>query len=163
MRSISTNIGNKPVSLVFGLSEISTGSYARRPTNFGGGKVASGIQALIDRFTITLFNQAGSTKHDESFGTRLIEETIIGSSMNFGYVQSAVAIAVERAASIIRNEDSSNPDTAALPLSERLKSAVCNSVEYNTKTGTIKMYVSLTSQAGEDYIYTLPVDLALLQ
>jgi hypothetical protein len=160
MKKISSSVGSRNLDLSLGLIDINIGGYSQHHIDVRSGAVTTGMQKLADRFVVTLFNQAGSTKHDDQFGTYLIQGILVGSSMNFGVVQSNIAIAVERAKSQIIDDDNSPGYKDVLPDDERLEDAVCDSVEYDAKTGVLRMYVSLTNVVGEDYTYVLPVNLA---
>ncbi len=159
MDRVSSVIGTKNLDVSLGLMELGINTYTRHQINLDPGYITAGMQKLADRFIITLFNLLGSTKHDENFGTELVTDVMIGSAMNFGIVQSNVAIAVSSAASQIISDDESEDYQDTQDEDEMLDSAVCDSVEYDVKTGALKLYVTLTNKAGEEYTYVLPVNL----
>lgn len=161
MQNVSSNLGILPLDISLGDVAVGTG-YARHALGLGNGKVSAGMQKLADRFIVTLFNILGTTKHDATFGTELIPGIAVGSSMNFGVLQSNIAVAVSEAELQIQADDENEVYTDVLPDTEKLASAVCDEVEYDVKAGAIRLYVSLTSEAGESYTYILPANLAFM-
>ena len=158
MKGKTSNFGARPLGLSLGDFGSAPGE-GRHWQDFGTGKATAGMQKLADRFVVVLFNMLGSTKHDAEFGTELIPGIAIGSSMNFGVVQSNVAAAVSDAVSQIISDDADSAYTDSQEPDETLESAVCESVEYETGTGVLRLYVTLTSAAGEEYTYVLPANL----
>lgn len=162
MQEVSSFVGLHPKGICLGdlLDVPSSTKYVPRDLDFSAGKVSVGMQNLADRFIVTLFNILGSTKHDPDFGTSLMSDLLLGSSMNFGVVQSAVAVAVSEAERQIILDDENGSYSDGAGDDEMLESAVCDNVLYNPGGSVLKMYVSLTSKAGESYTYVLPANLA---
>lgn len=165
MKDYTRNLGTRDVGISFGdLAGLPSTDYRQRHLDIGTNEVSAGMQKLADRFILVLFSIAGSTKHDETYGTSLMSGLLFGSSMNFGLVQSAAAIAVAEAAAQLSNEDSMavSPYTEELRDDEMLESAECTGVSYNPKESVLRLYVSLTNKAGESYTYMLPASLEMI-
>jgi len=162
MDKYTANLGTKNLDIsLYALSELPSSRYQQvhpDPVN----SVSAGMQKLADRFVVTLLNQRGSTKHDSRFGTTLLQNMLLGSSLNFGAVQTAAAIAVSQAETQLRDDDASDVYTDNAGPDEKLYSAICTDVGYDPKDGIVRLYVSLTNEAGESYTYILPANLEVL-
>lgn len=159
MKNMTSNVAVKSLDLGLGDLVPTVNTYSRHYIELGNGKVTTGMQKVADRFTVTFLNMVGSTEHDPDFGTGLIAGISIGSSMNFGVLQSNIAVAVSEAEQQIIYDDTDDIYKDSQPDDEKLASAVCDAVEYVPKFGVLKIYVTLTNVAGEEYTYVLPANL----
>lgn len=165
MKAVSRNVGTKGLDLsLLQPTEFPSTAFQRMDMGVGSNAVSAGLQQLADRFTLILFTPSGSLGHDKRFGTDLLKNLVIGSSLDFGAVQTAAALAVLQAERQILDEDGleNSPYTDAHGDDARLDSAVCTDVSYEPSSGTLKLYVSLTNKAGESYTYILPANLEIL-
>ena len=165
MARISENVGTKGLDLsLLQLTERPSTSFQRMDMNLGANAVSAGMQKLADRFSLILFTPVGAVGHDPEFGTTLMQDLVMGSSLNFGAVQTAAALSVLQAERQLLDEDGMEEDPYSDNLGDdgKLDSAVCTDVSYEPSTRTLKLYVSLTNKAGESYTYILPANLEIL-
>lgn len=165
MQGTSRNIGLKAVDIsLLQLSETPSDVYQQMGMELGSNQASPGLQKLANRFVMVLFTPLGAVKHDPDFGTTLLQNLSIGSSLNFGAVQTEVALAILQAERQLKQEDElvDSPYSDVPDPDEQLESAVCTDVSYEPRGGILRLYVSLTNKAGESYTYILPANLETL-
>lgn len=165
MKDFTSNIGTKAVDLsLLQLSNFPSDEYQKMGMDLGANQASPGLQKLVNRFVLILFTPVGTVQHDPAFGTTLMQNLSIGSSLNFGAVQTAAGLAVLQAERQIKKEDSLavSPYSDKPTPDEELESAVCTDVSYEPRGGILRLYVSLTNKVGESYTYILPANLETL-
>ena len=127
-------------------------AFARR-----GVKAVTGLQKLVQRYTLALTTNLGSVPFDKGFGTQFWRDIYAGAGQNAGRLRAAFSFASVDAVRALRAEDR-DVRYGDTPPDERIKSAILLDFDVDTRTGTVYLMVQLESEAGEGYQYKLPVE-----
>ena len=122
-------------------------------------KVVTGMQKMAQRFAIVFLTQLGEVHFDQAFGTNFWYNLVHGSAQNTGQLQVAITLANTDAVSIMQNDDISTV-YGTVPEDEQIASATLLNFTVDTSTGTLYLQTSLTNQAGDSYVYVLPLSLS---
>lgn len=122
-----------------------------------GGDVITGIQKMIQTFTMLFLTEIGSVLYQPSLGCSFITAMRLGAIRNEGDVQAQFDLAIEQ----IRQTMDLVADAASLPPDETFDSAELTSFDLNTEAGKLTLKIALKSQAGASRVIYLPVPLAI--
>lgn len=117
-----------------------------------GGEVCTGTQKLAQRFLRTLLKEAGSDLFRPNDGTEFMTKLNRGELRNQVDVLVAFAEAQLDCKRLLKAEE-----TDADPDDERYASAVIESL--SVLPGSVKLYIRLTSRAGDSRKVILPVSI----
>ena len=115
--------------------------------------MTTGIEKLVQRFTLLFLTQLGTIKNCENEGTEFLSALISGNIYDLNTLKAAASAANKAVATQIAAEDE-DLDT---PDDERLESSVVSDLGMDRANATVYVTVTLTTAAGETYKYTTPV------
>ena len=122
-------------------------------------KVITGMQKLAQRFALTFLTQLADVHFDQTFGTDFWAALVQGAAQNTGQLQVAITLASTEAVAIMNNDDV-DVIYGAIPADEQLVSANLLDFTVDTSSGTIYLQIELINQAGDSYVYVLPMSLS---
>ena len=162
MANSTTNYANRQVDIEF-LQTIRTPNGVvpvQLSFTLGASRIVTGIQKLVQRYTLLLLTRLGDVHFDTSQGSTLITDLMYnGLTRNAGSLQIAVAFANASVFSQMRLEDSRTDIYGDIPDDERLQSAAMTDFSVDFSTGTLYLTIQLISVAGNSYVYVLPTTL----
>lgn len=130
-------------------------SLTKQPT-----KSITGMQKLAQRFALTFLTRLGDVKFDLTFGTEFWVDLIQGSAQNAGQLQVTVTLAISDAMSSMLDDDAHDDIYGPIPADEQLADANILDCTVDTTSATIYLRIELTNQAGDTYVYVLPLALS---
>ena len=120
-------------------------------------KIVTGIQKAVQRYAVLLLTTAGDVHFDTNQGGELISKLTTGHIQNMGYLYHIFGIANSNALRIIYSEDAASV-FGTVPDDERITNAELEDAAMDYTTGVISLTVKLTTAAGPDYTFVLPVN-----
>lgn len=122
-----------------------------------GGEVTTGIQKICQTFTILFLTEVGSVPMMPLRGTGFVTAVRQGRLKDESDVQSEFALAAESVKTFLNLE----ADLLNLPEDETLESALLDRFDRNESTGTLTLYIRITSVAGEAREVFLPISVPI--
>ena len=120
-------------------------------------KAVTGMQKLVQRYTILLLTQLGTVKFATDQGTTFMADLMRGAAQNSGQVTAVVAFANLSVVQELAVEDANTDEFGSIPDDERLVSATLSDFTVNKATGVLSLIIKLVNAAGDSYTYVLPV------
>ena len=120
-------------------------------------KAVTGMQKLVQRYTLLLLTQLGTVRFATDQGTTFMSDLIRGAGQNSGQVAAVVAFANLSVMQELQVEDQNTDLYGEIPSDEQLKSATLLDFTVNTVTGVLSLSIQLLNYAGSAYTYVLPV------
>jgi hypothetical protein len=124
-----------------------------------GGKVTSGIQKMAQTWAILFLTELGSIPYSPEVGSSFVSNLRLGLIRDESDVQTefglAAAQVADQLALVTQAAEVTPPDDETLSSAELARFTV------NDNTGTLTLYVRLTSQAGTKHDILLPVSVAI--
>jgi len=124
-----------------------------------GGKVTSGIQKMAQTWAILFLTELGSIFYAPEVGSSFVTNFRLGTIRDESDLQAEFAFAAAQVADQLAlvTQAAETP----LPDDETLSSATLSRFNVNTATGTLSLYVRLTSQTGATHDILLPIPVAI--
>lgn len=122
-----------------------------------GGEVTTGIQKLVQSFTMLFLTERGSIKYHPELGTTFLTDMRFQRIHDEADVQSSFNLAVE----LIRTTLSLVAEQTSLPEDEQFASAVLQSFNLDSTNGKLTLFVKIESVAGDSRTIYLPVPVAI--
>lgn len=123
-------------------------------------RIVSGIEKAVQRYAKLFLTHIGSVKLAPDVGNDLLSEIAMGRVGSEGYLTHLVTAANADTLNALASDDE-DPDTyGELPDDERIVAAEPISAEtlYDNGTGgRVKVRIAITTAAGEDYTFIIPV------
>lgn len=119
--------------------------------------VTTGIQKLLQSFAVLFLTERGSVTHYPDLGTDFVTAVRQGSIRDEADVQDQFLVAAE----YVRQTLSLEAEQHEMPTDEQFLSAALKSFEIDRTSSTLRMYVVVTSVAGQAREIFLPVPLAI--
>ena len=116
----------------------------------------TGMQKLAQRYATIFLTQKGTVGYAPNQGSAFIGSATGGLIANGANLNHFFNVANFQTIRQLQNEDSNSALGATPPDDERIQSARLAGFEVNQFEGTLNLRVSITSVAGENYIYVLP-------
>lgn len=116
-------------------------------------RMATGIEKLVQRYAHLFLTQVGTVKHCDTEGTEFMSSLGTGQIYDENTLRSSAAAANKAVFNQIRTEDRAL-ETAD---DEALLSSEITNLELNRRTATVSVTVTITSMAGDTYVYTTPI------
>ena len=120
-------------------------------------KVLTGLQKAVQRYTVLLLTNLGDLRFDPDVGGTLVTEIASGNLQNLGYLYHVFALSNANALRVLAKDDADEV-YGPVPDDERVVSAAIINAAMDYTTGTVNMEVELTTAAGADYTYVIPVN-----
>lgn len=116
-------------------------------------RIATGIEKLVQRYALLFLTQMGTVKNSEGTGTEFMTLLGAGNIYDNSTLRAAASAANRQVSSQIKTEDRmlDTADDEALDTSEITETSI------DRRTATVTVTVSITSAAGEKYVYTMPL------
>lgn len=150
----TTNYSNRTVDLLLlQLVEEPKADAIVHPDVSNQPHMTTGIEKLVQRFTLLFLTQVGTIKNCEDEGTEFLSALGSGNIYDINTLRAAASAANKAVFTQIRNEDI-DLDT---PDDELLESSVISDLELDRSKATVYVTITLTTAAGEKYTYTTPV------
>jgi hypothetical protein len=124
-----------------------------------GGKVTSGIQKLAQTWAILFLTELGSIQYDPEVGSSFVANFRMGLIRDESDVQTEFILAAAQVADQLALV--TQLATVPPPNDEILSSAVLSRFTVDSNTGTLALYVRLTSQAGTTHDILVPISVAI--
>lgn len=124
-----------------------------RPDVSKSPRMVAGIEKLVQRFAQLFLTQMGSVRNRESEGTEFLGKLGSGQIYDDSTLRSAAAAANKAVFRQIRAEDASL-ETAD---DEALAESSIAELTMDRATATVSITFTLTTVAGDKYVYTVPV------
>ena len=119
-------------------------------------KVVTGLQKALQRYTVMLLTLNNDVKFDDNVGSPFIYALRTGRISSVGHLYHVFNVASNNAIRQL-NIDDNNEDFGTLPDDERIVSAVLLDANIDYAVGAVALTVQVTTAAGEDYNYVLPL------
>jgi len=154
----SVNYSGRSVDLFIFQGAIPAGE-SRISLSFGdnGGEVITGIQKLVQTFTIMFLTERGTVKGHDDVGTEFVTAVRQGRILDEADVKSEFLVASE----LIQQKLDLEADANALPEDEQLLSTTLLDYTIDRGASKLTMKVRITSVAGESREVFLPVPIAI--
>jgi len=120
-------------------------------------RIVTGAQKLIQRYALLFLSTIGTVRFDMAQGTSLIASVISGAVQTTGGVNIAFADANQRVLQQLVEEDQQEDLFGELPDDETLVNAVLISTDIDYAQATLFMRILLTTAAGDNIVFVLPV------
>ena len=120
-------------------------------------KVLTGLQKAVQRYTVLLLTNLGDLRFDPDVGGTLVTEIASGNLQNLGYLYHVFALSNANALRVLAKDDADEV-YGPVPDDERVVSAAIINAAMDYTTGTVNLEVELTTAAGADYTYVIPVN-----
>jgi len=120
-------------------------------------KIVSGIEKAVQRYAKLLLTNAGSSRLAPGAGNTLVRSVRAGQVSNLAYFGHLFALANITALSAIA-EDDADAAFGSIPDDERIVSANLEDMELERATGTARLRIRITTAAGDDYTFIIPVE-----
>jgi len=121
-------------------------------------RAVTGLQKLVQRYTLALLTATGTIRFDEAFGSRFWQNVNSGVMQNEGAVKRAFVLANNEAVIALKSEDSDSSYGDA-PDEEKIESATLTDFDLSYNSGSLFLSVNIISKAGSNYNYKVPIDL----
>jgi hypothetical protein len=153
--AVTTDYSNRSVDLFIFQGAKPTGDQFIRP-GFGpdSGQVTTGIQKLVQKWTILFFTETGSMEYQPDLGTRFLTVASQGGLRDVMGVKSEFRLAAKTVQNTLTPLEEADPN---MPADEKLGSAELTAVSLDKTAGKLNMTVTITSQAGTSHDIILPV------
>ena len=122
-----------------------------------GGEVVTGIHKLCQSFTVLFLTEISSIPLHTALGTNFVTAVRMGRLRDEGDVRSEFQESAERVKQTLDLEI----DTYNLPEDEQIESVVLQNFEINQAASQLKIYVRITTVAGNSRVLYLPVPIAI--
>lgn len=116
-------------------------------------RIVTGIEKMAQRYALLFLTQTGSVKNSESEGSDFLKLLGAGQIYDENTLDSAASAANNAVFRQMRLEDS----TLETKDDEAIESSKVVEVEVDRNTASVSVTISLTSVAGESYVYTIPL------
>ena len=120
-------------------------------------RIVTGIEKLVQRYTLLFLNALGSTKFRPDHGTNLIPRAAKGLIYSLATLESAAAEANLFASRQISLAD----DGDDIPDDERLVASEITDLVFVRTAAKVKISIRLTTAAGQSYVYIIPVNMGI--
>ena len=116
-------------------------------------RIVTGIEKLVQRYALLFLTQVGTVKNSDTEGTDFLSLLGSGNIYDDNTLKAESSAANDAVSRQIKTEDKylDTPDDEALEHSE------ITDTELNRATSTVHVTASITSVAGETYVYTMPL------
>lgn len=115
--------------------------------------IVSGVEKMVQRFAIAFINAIGSTKFVHDHGTSIVPTVAKGKVYDMSTLQAAAA-----EANLMARQQTINGDfDEETPADERLVGSDVEDLEFSREKAMVRISIRLTTEAGNDYIYVIPV------
>ncbi len=136
---------------IFGYKNPNTQSLSTVSLTFGSvSSFCSGVQKLLQRYTICLLTKLGSQKDFPDFGTKFV--SALENAQAQQELQHDLVFANALVISLFRDYQKENPD---LPLDEQLQTVTIDQFDYDS--GVLYLHLSILTLAGDAVQYILPL------
>ena len=116
----------------------------------------TGMQKLAQRYATLFLTQKGTVGYAANQGSNFIGSATGGLIANGANLSHFFNVANFQTIRQLQNEDSNLSLGPVPPDDERIQTAKLVDFEVNQFEGTLSIKVSITSEAGDNYIYVLP-------
>lgn len=124
-------------------------------------KIVTGIEKMVQRYATLLLSIAGTVHFDSTQGCDLLRQIITGQIRNIGLLQGAFAVANSVILRQIKADDTNTDLYGSIPADERISSAALINADVNYGAGIISMRIRITTEAGNDYVFVVPLPASL--
>lgn len=154
IRNVTTELTGRTVDVNIS-GNLQPSNSGAQPLGLGFGLVStqvSGVQKLLQRYTVTLLTSKGSQKNSPEFGTDLIPTLLGGNLIDVGLLVHTFNLASWSVVKTMRDYQAAHPE---MPLDEQINTALL--VDYKIDGSTVLFNVKVQTQAGDLIDFILPV------
>jgi len=116
----------------------------------------TGLQKLIQRYTILFLTALGSNEYDPTTGSEFTLAFMIGGLSRRDQIVHYFTFANARITDALRREQGMSAYGGIPPPDERLKEAILFDYYIDTTTAVVRLKIQITSEAGDSAIFVLP-------
>lgn len=146
------------IELLQDITNPSTAMQHVQITNVGATpKYVTGIEKVIQRYTVALLTVLGDVHFAQSFGGPLIGALMRGTVSNISYLGNVFGITSASAIQALATDDQNTKIYGTIPADEQIVSAVLTDSNVDYNTGTVALSVTITTAAGSNYDFVVPV------
>ena len=120
-------------------------------------KMVTGIQKLVQRYTLLLLTNLGDVKFDQEQGGDLLTSVLDGYVQDVGQLQYAFAAANSVVSTTLATEDLDVEAYGAPVDDESLALATLDDASLDRATGTAYLRILITTKAGTEFTFVVPV------
>lgn len=115
--------------------------------------IVSGVEKMVQRFSLAFINAMGSAKFRPEYGTNLVPMVSKGMIYNMPTlrVQAAEANLLAKVYVVKGDEQEDTPDD------ERLVESEVVDLSFSREDAKVRISIKLTTAAGDSYTYVIPV------
>ena len=124
---------------------------------FGASRIVTGIEKAVQRYALLLLTSLGDVHFDVKQGADFIRPILNGNIQNRGRFQNLFALANASARNQLKSEDANTELYGSIPDDERVTNSSLLDFDINFETATVTLRVGLTTAAGENYVFIVPV------
>lgn len=155
--AFTTNYAGRDVDLLIFQNTKPVGEQ-KLELGFGtGGEITTGVQKMAQTFTLLLLTELGSIQYHPNLGTDFITNVRLQAFRDETDVRAGFGLAV---AALLRTM-ALEATRAELPDDETLDTVELLDVQIDPNKGLINLKIRLTSLAGVDHDFFLPVPVAI--
>lgn len=115
--------------------------------------MVTGIEKLVQRFTLLFLTQLGTVRNSEREGTEFMSNLGSGRIYDESTLRSAASAANNAAMSQIRSEDA----RLGTPDDEALERSVVIDAKLDRGSSTVSLTIGITTVSGDTYTYITPI------
>ena len=119
-------------------------------------KAVTGIQKAAQRYAHLLLSTLDDIRFKPDVGGMLITSLLSGAVSNSGYMTHLFMLASSNALATM-NTDDDNDEFGVVPDDEYIERADLSDIDIDYNTSTVSFEVTLTTRAGTDFTYVVPV------
>lgn len=137
----------RPANLV----EVSVSNVSKTP------KMVTGIQKLVQRYAMLLLTNLNQVHFAQDQGGDILRLLLEGYVQDKGQLQYAFAFANNLVMSMLNDDDLNDTQYGTAPDDERIREATLLDSSVDKGTATAYFRIQITSQAGDDFTFVIPV------
>ena len=120
-------------------------------------KMVTGMEKLVQRYTLLLLTEIGSVKFAPTQGGNLLTFVLNGYVQDVGRLQYAFANANAAVSAMIVDDDLATPTYGSQPADEKLKVARLLDASLDRATATAYLRIQIVSKAEDNFTFVIPV------
>lgn len=120
-------------------------------------RIVAGIEKAVQRYAKLFLTNIGSVKLDGEVGSEILRKVKTGQVSNLAYLGHLASLANLHALLAIEKDDVDTDTFGEMPDDERIVSTTIVDLELNRATSTVRVHVLITTAAGNDFTFVIPV------
>ena len=126
-----------------------------------GPSITTGMQKVVQRYAKLLLTDLGSVKFDKEVGGDLLTSIRKGEIQSNAYLAFVFNIASDNAVRKMKHDDGLTDIYGEQPSDEKITEAILVDYAVMPEKATIHVHVRIVTEAGENYVYLVPVPIGI--